>query len=479
MNSASLKITVIGTGYVGLVTGCCLAEIGHQVTCIDTDKEKIAQLQQGVPTIYEDGMEALLKRNIERDTLRFSSHMKNSIPNAEVVFLCVGTPPRKDGGADLSYIINAAEEVAKHLSGYTVIVNKSTVPPRTALLLERKIYAAKGDIDVDVVSNPEFLREGSAIKDFMRAERIVVGSDSQQAMQTMKWVYESLIGNHVPFVETDTVSAELIKYAANGLLATKICFANELADLSEKLGGNMDDIKQGIGLDSRIGQQFLNPGPGFGGACFPKDAKALVHIGNHFCAPMTVMQSVLVSNEARHERIMRRIRKLTGGLAGQHIAVLGLAFKAGTDDMRESPAAELVRALHQEKVNVIVYDPQAMDGEKAQLPDSVHCAESAYSAVEGADMVIIATEWSEFIELDLDKIEIAMRQPLMLDLRNIYDLQKMKESNIIYHSLGRPSVNEDRQAEVISFVNKAPIQGAAGTFLAMLLVILASEWFYI
>jgi len=323
----------------------------------------------------------------------------------------------------------------------------------------------------------EFLREGSAIKDFMQAERIVVGSNSQQASDIMNRLYRPLTSNGIALVETDTVSAELIKYAANGLLATKVCFANELADLSEKLGGNMDDIKRGIGYDSRIGTQFLNPGPGFGGSCFPKDSKALVHIGNHFNAPMSVMHSVMVINEARHGRIMKRIRKLTDGVSGKRIAVLGLAFKAGTDDMRDSPALELIRALVKESADLVVYDPLAMEDAKVQLPKTVHYAADAYHAVQNADMVIIATEWSEFTNLNLSKIEVLMRSALMLDLRNIYNPKAMEETDISYHSLGRRSVN--KMADILPISKTQTIRSTAGTFLAIMCLMLAGEWFYI
>jgi UDPglucose 6-dehydrogenase len=434
-----MRVTIIGTGYVGLVSGACFADFGHDVVCVDKDRAKIEKLEAGQIPIYEPGLEALVAENMKAGRLSFSLDLAASAPKADAVFIAVGTPSRRgDGFADLSYVHKAAEEIAAVLSGYTVIVTKSTVPVGTGAEVEAIIRKHRPDADFSVVSNPEFLREGAAIEDFKRPDRIVVGAEDERAKKLMRELYRPLYLNETPIVFTNRATSELIKYAANAFLATKITFINEMADLCEKVGANVQEVAKGIGLDGRIGGKFLHAGPGYGGSCFPKDTLALVRTAQVNNAPTKIVEAVVEINDARKKRMAERVIAACGGsLQGKTVAVLGLTFKPNTDDMRDAPSLDIVPALQAAGARVRAFDPAGMREAQGLLKD-VEYVEGPYQTLEGADAVVLITEWDEFRALDLDRLKSLMKSPVMVDLRNIYRPDEMAEAGVDYHSIGRP-----------------------------------------
>jgi UDPglucose 6-dehydrogenase len=435
-----MRIAMIGTGYVGLVSGACLSEFGHDVICIDKDGAKIAALKQGKMPIFEPGLEDVIAANVKAGRLSFSEELVSAVSDADAVFIAVGTPSRRgDGHADLTYVFAAAEEIALGLDGYTAVVTKSTVPVGTSRKVEDILRKARPDASFDVASNPEFLREGSAIEDFRRPDRVVVGTESDRAKAVMKEVYRPLYLNETPILFTSRETAELIKYAANAFLATKITFINEIADLCEKVDADVQDVARGIGLDGRIGGKFLHAGPGYGGSCFPKDTLALLKTSQQFGAPARIVESVVEVNEARKVRMAEKIATAIGDIAGKTIAVLGLTFKPNTDDMRDAPSLVIVPALQAAGANIRAYDPEGMHEARKHL-DIVFCRD-AYEALSGVDAVVILTEWNEFRALDLKRVKALMKSPLMIDLRNIYRPAMMVDSGFHYVSVGRRSVS--------------------------------------
>lgn len=442
-----MKIAVIGTGYVGLVSGACLAEFGHEVTCIDYDENKILRLQQGEIPIYEPGLDALVKKNLQAGRLIFSSSYDPGVPEAEVIFISVGTPAsrRGDGYADLSYVYDAARSIAPYLRNYTVVVNKSTVPVGTARQVKRIISDTNPQATFDVASNPEFLREGAAINDFMHPDRVVIGMDSKKAQEVLKAVYRPLFLIETPFVITNTQTAELVKYAANAFLATKISFINEIANICEEIGGDVQDVAKGIGLDGRIGRKFLHAGPGYGGSCFPKDTHALLRVAQDFGVACRIIEAVVEVNAAQKARMTRKIRLAIGGNeGGKTIAVLGLSFKPETDDIRDAPAITIISKLIEQGACVRAHDPQAMVEARKVLPGVVYCS-TPYDACEGADAVVLMTEWNEYRALDLLRVKKALKSPVFVDLRNVYRPAAMKNLGFEYSSVGRAS-HESRSA---------------------------------
>jgi len=436
-----MRIAMIGTGYVGLVSGACFSEFGVDVVCVDKDADKIARLKRGEIPIFEPGLDTLVEANVRAGRLSFTTDLKAAVAAAAAVFIAVGTPSRRgDGHADLTYVFAAAEEVAAALAGYTVVVDKSTVPVGTAREVERHIRAVRADADVDVVSNPEFLREGSAINDFMRPDRVVIGTESERAREVMRRLYRPLYLIETPILFTGRETAELIKYAANAFLATKITYINEIADLCEKVGADVHDVARGIGLDGRIGRKFLHPGPGFGGSCFPKDTKALVRIARDAQTPLGIVESVIAANDARKKKMAERIiAALKGGAKGRTVGVLGLTFKPNTDDMREAASLEIIPALQKAGAAVRAFDPEGMNEAKKLLSGVVWC-ENAYEAMEGADVLAILTEWNEFRALDPARMKELLRQPVVVDLRNIYDPQAMRAAGFDYRCVGRGAI---------------------------------------
>ena len=430
---------MIGAGYVGLVSGACFSEFGIDVTCVDKDPDKIAKLNAGKIPIFEPGLEQLIENNMAARRLAFSTDLVAAVASADAVFIAVGTPSRRgDGHADLSYVYAAAEEIADALDGYTAIVTKSTVPVGTGRKVARIIREKRPDADFDVVSNPEFLREGAAIGDFMRPDRIVIGADGERARDVMRRLYRPLYLIETPILFTSLETAELTKYAANSFLATKVTFINEIADLCEKVGADVQDVARGIGLDGRIGSKFLHAGPGYGGSCFPKDTVALVRTGEESGAPLRIVEAVVNINEKRKMSMAARVIAACGGsLERRTVAVLGLTFKPNTDDMRDAPSLEIVPALQAARATVRAYDPEGMAEAETLLPGVVWC-DDAYSTVEDTDVVVIITEWNEFRLLDLERVKALMKQPLMVDLRNIYKPAEMAEAGFRYHSIGRP-----------------------------------------
>jgi len=432
-----MRVTMIGTGYVGLVSGACLADFGHTVTCIDNDSAKIERLCHGVMPIYEPGLEALVERNMREGRLAFATDGAPAIARADVVFIAVGTPSRRgDGHADLTYVHAAAREIAGLIDGFTVVVTKSTVPVGTGDEIEAILAAARPRADFAVVSNPEFLREGSAIEDFKRPDRVVVGLSDERARAVMVELYRPLSLNETPMLVTDRRTSELIKYTANAYLAMKITFINEVADLCEALGADVQQVARGIGLDKRIGAKFLHAGPGYGGSCFPKDTLALIRTAEEAGAPMRLVETAAAVNAARKRSLAGRVAAALGGeVTGKTIAVLGLTFKPNTDDMREAPALDLVPALAAMGARVQVFDPEA--GEARQLlPDAVF-TEGPYEAAAGADAVVVLTEWDQFRALDLDRMKSLMRAPVLIDLRNVYQPQELRSRGFTYLSVGR------------------------------------------
>jgi UDPglucose 6-dehydrogenase len=424
---------------VGLVSGACFADFGHHVTCVDKDEGKIAALMSGAMPIYEPGLDDLVAANVKAGRLNFATDLKRPVAEAEAVFIAVGTPSRRgDGHADLSYVYAAAKEIAAALEGFTVVVTKSTVPVGTGDEVERIIREARKDVDVAVVSNPEFLREGAAIQDFKHPDRIVVGADDKRGIDVMAALYRPLYLNRSPIITTGRRTAELIKYAANAFLATKITFINEIADLCERVGADVQEVARGIGLDNRIGGKFLHAGPGYGGSCFPKDALALIKTGQDHEAPLRIVETVAAVNDARKRAMARKVTAALGtSLRGKTIAVLGLTFKPNTDDMRDAPSIPLITGLHDMGAKVRAYDPVGMEQAKQVLPELTYC-EDAYECAKGADALVICTEWEQFRALDLDHLrQVMANRPAIVDLRNIYPPEDVRRAGFIYESVGR------------------------------------------
>ena len=436
-----MNVCVIGSGYVGLVTGACFAEFGVNVICADKDESKIDRLERGEIPIYEPGLEALVKRNVSQGRLAFTADTPEAVRASLVVFIAVGTPPRADGGTDLSYVEAVAGEVGRALNGYKVIVTKSTVPVGTSERVRQRIQAeldaAGSDLKFSVASNPEFLREGAAINDFMRPDRVVIGTDDEMAAAILRDLYRPLYLNETPFVTTNLPTAELTKYAANAFLATKISFINEVANLCERIGADVNAVARGIGLDGRIGKKFLHAGPGFGGSCFPKDTRSAAHFAREIGEEFQIVEAVIRVNERQRERMVEKIRRAVGGdLSGKTIAVLGLSFKPETDDMRDAPAVDIIAGLQKGGAQVRAFDPVAMDAARVALRD-VHFCSDAYEACEGADAVVIVTEWNQFRMLELERVRKRVRRPVLVDLRNVYEPGPLAKAGFEYHSVGR------------------------------------------
>lgn len=432
-----MDIAVIGSGYVGLVTGACFAEFGVDVTCVDVDKDKIARLSKGQIPIYEPGLDHLVAKNLHAGRLRFTTDIKSAVEHALVIFLAVGTPPKEDGSADLKHIHEVARSVAEYMNGYKVIVTKSTVPVGTGESLRRLIREnQKKQTSFGVVSNPEFLREGAAIDDFMRPDRVVIGSRDEEAIAIMRDLYRPLFLIETPFVITSLEAAELTKYAANAFLATKISFINEIANLCDQIGCDVHDVARAIGMDGRIGRKFLHPGPGFGGSCFPKDTRALSAVAQEFGSDSLIVDAVIEVNRRQRDAMIPKIENLVGGLKGKTIAVLGLSFKPETDDMREAPSTDIIRHLVEGGATVRAYDPVAIPEARKILPD-ISYAEDEYGAVTGADALVFITEWNQFRALDMERIRGLMRSPKIADLRNIYEPEAMRALGFDYVGVGR------------------------------------------
>jgi len=433
-----MRVAMIGTGYVGLVSGACFADFGHHVVCVDKDADKIAALSRGDLPIYEPGLQALVQSNVREGRLRFSTGLAGPVGEADAVFIAVGTPSRRgDGHADLSYVYAAAREIAAALDGFTLVVTKSTVPVGTGDEVERIIREARPQADVCVVSNPEFLREGAGIRDFKHPDRIVVGTEDERAKEVVAELYRPLYLNAAPLLYTDRRTAELIKYAANAFLATKVTFINEIAELCEKVGADVQEVARGMGLDNRIGAKFLHAGPGFGGSCFPKDALALIKTGQDHEAPLRIVETIMAVNDQRKRAMARKVAVALGGnLRGKTVAVLGLTFKPNTDDMREAPSIALITALQDMGAAVRAYDPAGMEQAKPLLPDIAY-ADSAYACAQAADALVIVTEWEQFRALDLARLKAIMARPVVVDLRNVYRPEDMAKHGFAYHSVGR------------------------------------------
>jgi UDPglucose 6-dehydrogenase len=453
-------VSIIGTGYVGLVTGTCLSEFGMNVTCMDVDERKIKKLKEGILTIYEPGLEQLYEKNYNSGRLKFSTDIKEAVDYSTIIFIAVGTPPMEDGSADLQYVLSAARSIAENMDGYKVIVNKSTVPVGTGKKVKSTIKEVLCRRNVnykfDIVSNPEFLREGAAVRDFMHPDRIVIGAESEEAKNIMRNIYNVLYLIDTPFVFTNLETAELIKYASNAFLATKIGFINEIANLCDAIGANVNDVSRAMGMDGRIGKYFLHAGPGFGGSCFPKDTKALVNIGNEYDTEMSIVKSVISSNENQRRLMVEKILYSMGDLRGKVIGVLGLAFKPETDDIREAPALSIINELIRQGARVKVYDPIAMDnareyafydvksmdarydfeGHVGDDVSLVYCSDE-YQAAEDAQAIVIVTEWNQFRNMDLLKIKGMMKGDFFFDLRNVYERSKVEKCGFIYTGVGR------------------------------------------
>ena len=434
-----MRIAMIGSGYVGLVSGACFADFGHVVTCVDRDVSRIEALKRGESPIFEPGLPEMVESNVRQNRLFFTTDLASAVASADAVFIAVGTPSRRgDGHADLSYVYGAAREIAAALNGYTVIVTKSTVPVGTGDEVEAIVREARPDADFSVVSNPEFLREGAAIADFKRPDRIVVGAEDERSREVMQEVYRPLYLNQPPIMFTGRRTSELTKYAANAFLATKITFINEIADLCEKLGANVQDVARGIGLDNRIGSKFLHAGPGYGGSCFPKDTLALVRTAQEAGSPVRIVETVAASNQLRKRRMADKVLDACGGsVTGKTIAVLGLAFKPNTDDMRDAPSLAIIPALQSLGANVRAFDPESMAQARPLLPNVEFCDEP-YACVEGAHALVIVTEWDAFRALDMDRVKAALAEPVVVDLRNIYRPADMARRGFRYVSVGRP-----------------------------------------
>jgi UDPglucose 6-dehydrogenase len=434
-----MNISVIGTGYVGLVVGACLAETGNTVLCADIDQRKIDGLKNNVLPIYEPGLEPLVERNQKEGRLTFTTHLQQAIESAEVIFIAVGTPPGEDGSADLKYVLQVAKLIGKHMTRELVVVTKSTVPVGSAGKVAKEV-AKEAKFPFHLCSNPEFLKEGDAVEDFMRPDRVVLGVDSAHAKRVMTEIYAPFVRTGKPVLLMDIPSAEMTKYAANGMLATRISFMNEVANLCDKVGANVDFVRRGIGSDSRIGQSFLFPGPGYGGSCFPKDVKALVRMGAECGVALDVLTAVESANDRQKTVLVSKLRSaFDDDLREKRIALWGLAFKAGTDDMREAPALSLIAALLEDGVSICAHDPAAMDHARGLLGNRIDFAETNYEALEGADALVVVTDWMEYRHPNFDRVKSTLRQPVIVDGRNLYDVEKMRELGIRYHSIGRPS----------------------------------------
>ena len=434
-----MHISVIGTGYVGLVTGACFAEFGVNVTCMDTDARRIAMLEKGEVPFYEPGITELVAKAIKESRLTFTTDVAKAVDKALAIFIAVGTPPRPDGSADLSFVEEVGRGIARHMTGYKVIVTKSTVPVGTGEKLREVIRANQSSrYRFDIVSNPEFLREGSAIEDFMRPNRVVIGADSEQAVAIMKDLYRPLYLLETPFVVTDIPTAEMIKYASNAFLAVKISFINEVATVCERVGADVQIVARGMGLDNRIGSKFLHAGPGFGGSCFPKDLAALVQTGERVGYPLQIAGAAAKVNYEQHLRMVEKIREAAGGLKGKTFGILGLSFKPNTNDMRESPSLTILKEMMKEGAVVKAYDPAAMEETTKLLPGLIACKDT-YDVADGADGLVIMTEWNQFRNLDFDRLKKSMRHPLLLDLRNVYDSERVVGMGFHHVSVGRPT----------------------------------------
>ena len=434
-----MQIAMIGTGYVGLVSGACFSEFGFSVTCVDKNENKITQLKSNKMPIYEPGLDVLVKKNQDAGRLSFTTDLNRTVADADVVFIAVGTPTRRgDGHADLSYVFDAAEEIAEYISGYTVIVTKSTVPVGTGKKIFKIIQQKRSDLNFDVASNPEFLREGSAINDFMRPDRVVVGVMGKKAKIVLEKVYSPLNLRETPIQFTDLETAELIKYAANAFLAVKISYINQIADLCEKVGADVHDVAKGMGLDKRIGAKFLHPGPGFGGSCFPKDTIALVKTAEQVGGQISIVKEVVSYNQERKLSMVQRIiSRFKTGIKNKKVSILGLAFKPETDDMRDSPALEIISELYLKGANIIAYDPAAMNEAKSLFQDKVVFAENSENCIKGADVCVIITEWNEFRAISASKFSDLMNGNVIVDLRNIYSPDEMRGAGLNYSSIGR------------------------------------------
>ena len=438
-----MKIAVVGTGYVGLVTGTCLAETGNHVCCVDIDEIKVKKLKNGQITIYEPGLEKLFERNLKEERLSFTTSLKEGLEEAEIVFLALPTPPGEDGSADLKYVLGVAHEIGKLLTDYKIIIDKSTVPVGTA----EKVKAAisenyKGEFDV--VSNPEFLREGVAVDDFLKPDRIVIGTTSERAKTLLTELYAPYVRQGNPIIFMDERSAELTKYAANAFLATKISFMNEIAQMCERLGADVDMVRKGIGSDERIGKRFLFPGIGYGGSCFPKDVKALMYSAKEAGYNFKILDAVTEVNENQKSHMVTKIKRYFGDLTGRHFALWGLAFKPNTDDIREAPALEIIRELLDAGASVAAFDPEAMNNVKAIFGDKISFCETTYDCLQNADALIVATEWNEFRTPDFDKILSTLKEPVIFDGRNVFDVAAMEKKGFHYESIGRPLVNQPK-----------------------------------
>ena len=447
-----MKIAVIGTGYVGLVTGTCFAEMGNDVVCVDIDEKKVEKLRGGTVTIYEPGLEVFFERNLREERLTFTTDLEEGLDGAEVVFLALPKPPGADGSADLSFVMGVAKSIAeiqkaKPSRSYKVIVNKSTVPVGTADKV-REVMTGEGlesGKDFDVVSNPEFLREGAAVEDFMKPERVVIGTSSEKAAEIMTLLYEPFVRQGNPIVVMDERSSEMTKYAANAFLATKITFMNEVANLCERVGANVDKIRIGVGLDSRIGKQFLYPGIGFGGSCFPKDVQALDRTSDEYGYRFEILKSVLDVNDRQRRKLIDVVKEYYGGdVAGRHFAVWGLSFKPNTDDVREAPSHIIIEGLVEAGATISAYDPEAIETTRAVLGDIAEYSTDDYGILEGADALIICTEWNEFRRPNFDRIKSALKEPVIFDGRNLYDPQRVAEAGFHYFSIGRPTFDAVR-----------------------------------
>jgi UDPglucose 6-dehydrogenase len=433
-----MRITMIGAGYVGLVSGVCFADFGHHVTCVDNVEEKVEALRHGVIPIFEPGLDELVKSNVKGGRLNFTTDLKSAVTDADVVFIAVGTPSRRgDGHADLTYVYAAARQIAQAMNGFTVVVTKSTVPVGTGDEVERIIRAERPDADFAVVSNPEFLREGAAIADFKRPDRIVIGSEDERATEVMREVYRPLYLNSAPLFFCDRRTSELIKYAGNAFLAMKITFINEMADLCEKVGADVQKVAKGIGLDKRIGDKFLHAGPGYGGSCFPKDTMALVKTAQDHDSPVRLIETTVAVNDTRKRAMARKVMAACGGsVRNKKIAILGLTFKPNTDDMRDAPSLSIIQALQDNGADVHAYDPEGMEIARGMLP-GVTFGDSPYAIAEGADALVLVTEWDEFRALDFRRLKPLMAEPAIVDLRNVYPAEEVTRHGLIYYGVGR------------------------------------------
>ena len=438
-----MKITVVGTGYVGLVTGTCLAETGNHVCCVDIDERKVNKLKNGQITIYEPGLEKLFERNLKEERLSFTTSLEEGLLEAEIVFLALPTPPGEDGSADLKYVLGVADDIGKLLTDYKIIIDKSTVPVGTAEKV-RDAIAKNYKGEFDVVSNPEFLREGVAVEDFLKPDRIVIGTTSERAKEQLTELYAPYVRQGNPIIFMDERSAELTKYAANAFLATKISFMNEIAQMCERLGADVDMVRKGIGSDDRIGKRFLFPGIGYGGSCFPKDVKALMYSAKEVSYEFKILDAVTSVNDKQKSHLVTKLKRYFGDLSGKHFALWGLAFKPNTDDIREAPALEIIEELLSEGASVAAFDPEAMNNVKNIFRDKISFCETPYDCLPNADALIIATEWNEFRTPDFDKMLSTLKEPVIFDGRNVFDVVAMEKKGFHYESIGRPLVNQPK-----------------------------------